>query len=214
MAISDKYHVFYEKHRLWEDNLWLGIPIYKNPMDLLVIQEIIFKHSPDLIIETGTGRGGSALFYASLFELMGSNGKVITIDIHQTSEMQNAFSKVSFSLKNRIAFIFGSSTNALVYEKVKALTKGKKVMVFLDSWHSEDHVFEEMNLYGDLVSVGQYLIVEDSHIWHPVPWEYEDKGPMGAIDRFLAVNDNFEIDENCERQIFTFNPRGHLRRIK
>lgn len=38
--------------------------------------------------------------------------------------------------------------------------------------------------------------------------------PMEAVDRFLAGNDQFVIDQRCERFLMTLNPRGYLRRIK
>ena len=39
---------------------WLGTLTLKNPLDLWVYQEIMFETRPDLVIETGTYRGGSA----------------------------------------------------------------------------------------------------------------------------------------------------------
>src|SRR5687767_7657581 len=59
---------------------WLGVPIWQNVLDLWTIQESIAEIRPALLIETGTNRGGSALFYAHLMDLMGT-GRVLTIDI-------------------------------------------------------------------------------------------------------------------------------------
>src|SRR5438445_5931434 len=59
---------------------WLGRPIWQNILDLWVMQETIWEVQPELLIECGTHRGGSAYFYAHLFDLM-QKGKVITIDI-------------------------------------------------------------------------------------------------------------------------------------
>ena len=47
---------------------WLGKPIWQNILDLWTIQETLFTVSPALLIECGTNRGGSAYFFASLFE--------------------------------------------------------------------------------------------------------------------------------------------------
>ena len=49
-------------------------------LDLWTIQETISEVRPALLIETGTHRGGSALFYAQLMDLLGT-GRVLTIDI-------------------------------------------------------------------------------------------------------------------------------------
>ena len=58
---------------------WLGRPIIQYPQDLMVLQEIIWKIKPDLIIETGIARGGSLIFSASMLEIIGK-GKVLGID--------------------------------------------------------------------------------------------------------------------------------------
>jgi cephalosporin hydroxylase len=56
--------------------------VWQNVLDLWTIQEAIFEIKPALLVETGTNRGGSAVFYAHLFELM-SHGRVITCDVEK-----------------------------------------------------------------------------------------------------------------------------------
>jgi cephalosporin hydroxylase len=72
------------------------------------------------------------------------------------------------------------------------------------------HVREELRLYSPLVSVGSYLIVQDTNInGHPVhAMEDEQKGPgpMEALDEFL--------DRSRERLLFTLHPKGYLKRVK
>jgi cephalosporin hydroxylase len=36
---------------------------------------------------------------------------------------------------------------------------------------------------------------------------------MEAIDKFLSENNDFVIDDRCERFLMTLNPKGYLRRI-
>lgn len=43
---------------------WLGQPVWQNVLDLWTIQETLFEVKPDLLIECGTNRAGSAMFYA------------------------------------------------------------------------------------------------------------------------------------------------------
>src|SRR5437667_344596 len=69
-----------------------------------------------------------------------------------------------------------------------------------------------MIAYGPLVQVGDYLIVEDTSVnGHPTFPEF-GPGPMEAVDRFLSENDEFVIDQRCERFLMTLNPRGYLSR--
>src|SRR6266851_5174772 len=58
---------------------WLGRPILQNPYDAWTIQEIMVDRGVDLVVECGTNRGGSALFMASILDLLGE-GRVLTID--------------------------------------------------------------------------------------------------------------------------------------
>jgi cephalosporin hydroxylase len=60
---------------------WMGRPIFAYPQDMIAMQEIIWEVQPDLIIETGIAHGGSIIYYASLLELLGKNGRVLGIDI-------------------------------------------------------------------------------------------------------------------------------------
>ena len=52
----------------------------QDPMDVLVLQEIIFDTRPDLIVETGTNSGGSALYYSFLLEAINPVAKIVTVD--------------------------------------------------------------------------------------------------------------------------------------
>ncbi len=70
------------KGTTWRDGVttWLGVPCEKCPLDLWICQELINKTRPDAILECGVNYGGSALYYASLLDLLGQ-GEVIGVDI-------------------------------------------------------------------------------------------------------------------------------------
>jgi cephalosporin hydroxylase len=209
MKISDDFHKWYEMNRIWENTKWLGVPMWKLPFDAFVIQELIHNIRPDYVIETGTGCGGSAVFYASIFQLL-DHGRVITIDVDNS---KHEWCYDNEKVLDRITFILGNSVDIQTTEKVESLVN-KHCLVLLDSWHSYEHVLLEMNLYSKFVSIGSYMIIEDTHVnRHPIEWRY-GKGPYEAVEDFLKINDNFIVDENCERHDLTFNPNGYLRRIK
>jgi len=206
----DEFHKFYENSRIWEQTRWFGVPMWKLPFDAFIIQELIYEVRPEYIIETGTGHGGSAIFYAGICELLGE-GKVITIDLTQKYNLDD-FSQHEWS--DRITFLHGGSTNPIFFDRIKEVAEGKRNIVILDSYHSYEHVCKELELYQELVPVGSYLIVEDTHVsGHPVPWEY-GKGPYESVEWFLSQTDDFEPQYWCEKYIMTFNPKGYLKRIK
>ena len=210
MRCVDEFHKFYENTRIWENTYWFGIPMWKLPFDAMVIQELIYQIRPENIIETGTGHGGSALFYAGICELLGE-GRVITIDVEQKFNPDDIS---QHEWADRITFLPGCSTNPIVFSDVKKLADGKRNIVILDSYHSYDHVCKELEIYEELVPVGSYMIVEDTHVsGHPVEWTY-GKGPYEAVECFLSTRDNWEPQYWCEKYIMTFNPKGYLKRVK
>lgn len=187
------------------NTFWLGVLTRKCPTDFWIYQEIIFELKPDVIIECGTAHGGSALFLASMCDLV-NNGKVITIDI---ADMKGR------PKHKRIKYLHGSSISAAIVEQVKKLVTPKdKVMVILDSDHRKAHVLNELKIYGELVTKGSYLVVEDTVLnGHPVYPEF-GPGPMEAVEEFLEGNKAFVADGDKEKFYLTFNPRGYLRKVK
>lgn len=196
---------YHSRPKIWNNTFWFGIPVGKCPPDLWNYQEIIFDVKPDVIIESGTGLGGSTLFLAQHCELM-NKGKVISIDINDQSNKPN---------HERITYITGSSIAEEILQQVKQLISDTdKVLVILDSDHSRQHVLQELNNYSKLVTVGSYIIVEDTIIGgHPVK-PHRKPGPMEAVNEFIKTNNNFVIDKSREKFYLTFNPNGYLKKVR
>lgn len=195
---------------VWQNMWFLGIPIQKNPCDLWMMQQIIYETRPEVIVETGTFRGGSALFFANILSGMGlTDSKVITVDIeHACGEA------ATWPLwQQHVKFILGSSTDESTVEQIRQACRGKRVLVVLDSVHEKDHVLKELELYAPLVSPGSYLVVEDSNS-DGVPVFPGSVGPTAAIQAFLPTPEgkNFTQDVSREAMVLTFNPGGWLKR--
>ena len=86
----------------FSDVTWLGYPVWQNVLDLWTIQEAFSEVEPALVVETGTNRGGSALFYAHLFDLMGA-GEVVTVDVERLHDISHP----------RVTFLVGSSIDPI-----------------------------------------------------------------------------------------------------
>ena len=198
---------YYNRRQTWQNTYWMGNRIFKFPTDMLIYQEIIFGLQPDVIIETGTDEGGSALFMANMCDII-FRGNIMTIDISSKKTKNRP-------THPRIEYIHGSSVDAKIIEYVAGkINKDMVVLVILDSDHSKSHVLNEMNLYSKFVTVGSYLIVEDSAInGHPFRRDF-GPGPMEAIDEFILSNKDFVIDSSREKFMLTNNPRGYLKKIK
>ncbi len=184
---------------------WLGQSIRKYPQDLFIYQELIWNVRPDLIIECGTQRGGSAYFFGTILDMIG-HGNIITIEKHG----------LTVKVKHpRVTYLTGNSTSPEIFSKIFDRKRvGYKILVSLDSNHAKAHVLKELDIYSQFVTLGSYLVVEDTHInGHPTRHLFGD-GPMEAVEEWIELNSDFVIDKTCEKYYVTANPNGWLRRIE
>jgi cephalosporin hydroxylase len=206
-AIVDQFHRLYyhDSWRTWRQTTHRGVTVYKCPLDLWIYQEIINEIHPDLIIETGTALGGSAYFMADLCDTLGK-GHVVSIDIEDDPGRPS---------HPRVTYLTGSSVDPNIVEQALAtLPPGGTAMVILDSDHSMEHVKTELNVYAPVVTLGSYLVVEDTNVHgHPALPSFP-AGPMEGLQQFLTTTDEFEVDTNQEKFMLTFNPSGFLKRVK
>jgi cephalosporin hydroxylase len=199
---------------------WMGRPIIQFPQDILAMQEIIWAVKPDLIIETGIAHGGSLIFYSSMLDLVGGNGKVIGVDVEIRDHNRAAIE--SHPMARRITMIEGSSTDEKVVEQVHAFAKGQqRVLVTLDSNHTHEHVLHELWAYSPLVTKGSYLVAFDTTIadtpegfFSDRPWD-RTNNPKTAVHSFLRSTDRFEIDRSiCDKLMITVARDGYLRCVR
>jgi cephalosporin hydroxylase len=197
---------------VWRHMWFHNVQIEKNPLDLWMMQQIMYEQQPDFIVETGTFKGGSALYWAHTLEGLGlTNSKVLTVDI---TDYVKGLADQHPLWKKYVTFYLGSSTDNAIVSQIAARVKGKKVIVTLDSDHSMNHVLEEMKMYAPLVNHGSYLVVEDTHM-DGVPTQPDfGPGPMAAVRKYLADggSKDFEQDLTREAYVMTFQPGGWLKR--
>ena len=194
---------------------WLGIPIIQLPEDILMVQELVWKNRPDVVVESGVAHGGALILYASLMELLG-RGRVIGVDIE--IRKYNRLAIESHPASKRVTLIEGSSTDQSTLEAVRArIQPNESVMVMLDSNHTRDHVRRELELYAPLVGPGGYIVVFDEVM--PMvadapngkpTWDLDN--PLEAVRGFLETHPDFEVDSSYERMATTYCHSGFLRR--
>jgi cephalosporin hydroxylase len=210
---------------------WMNTPIIQFPQDIVAMQELIFKHEPDLIIETGVARGGSVLFSASMLSLLDlrkslkdnvsfeRKRKVIGIDIDIREHTRQAINDEPLS--TYVELIEGSSIEQSIIDLVHQKSDGyENIMVFLDSNHTHEHVLAELNGYQDLIKSGGYLVVYDTSIeWDDAEYWEDNRewgpgnSPRSAISEFIESYPNFKIDKSISNKLqITVAPEGFLRK--
>lgn len=202
--IKDFNNLYYNMGvQTWGLMRWRGVSLLKPPTDMWTYQELIYEIKPDLIIETGSYRGGSALFMRDILNMVHPQGRIISIDIDDKSIDEKA--KVP-----GIEFYKGSSVadETLIYVKsLIAAYKCERVIVILDSDHSEEHVSRELDLYASLVTVGSILVVEDTSP------QVNDPGPLRAVQSWELRQKCFKKNLMCEKFMLSFCRDGFWERV-
>lgn len=209
----------------------MGVPFLQNPNDAITIAEILSDQDVDLVIETGSYRGGSALFFASVmyqYRYVPNQNtvrpfKIITIDITPDAKQ---FIERYPHLANYITFLQDGSAS----EKTKSFVnrtfmemKPKNVFISLDGDHTARPVYDEAVYYQHfLPNIGNYILFQDTRVsvkWSPEycsisTFDGPCNGPLEAVHWFLKNEgrDRFAIDREKE-YLFTTNKNGWLKRI-
>jgi cephalosporin hydroxylase len=200
---------------------WMGRPIIQYPADMIGLQEVIWHTQPDLIIETGVAHGGSLVMYAGMQQMMGiENAKVLGVEIDLRAHNRELIQ--SHPMAKHIQIVDGSSVAEETLTQVRAIaSQHKRIMVTLDSLHTHKHVLSELRAYAPLVTLGNYLIVQDTHVeelpdslWQNRPWKRGDN-PMTAALKFVAEDSAFVNDAALEAKLqITCARNGWLKRVR
>jgi cephalosporin hydroxylase len=214
---------------------WLGRPIIQYPEDMVAVQELIWTVRPTLIIETGIAHGGSLVLSASMLALLdycdavesgraldpkATKRRVVGIDIDIREHNRRAIE--AHPMSHMISMVEGSSIDPETVAEVRRLAVGHdKVMVFLDSNHTHEHVLQELRDYGTMTSVGSYCVVFDTFVEDMPPKYFADRpwdkgnSPKTAVHEFVASDDRFVIDRSVDQKLLiTVAPSGYLKRVK
>ena len=177
---------------------WMGRPIIQLPEDMVVMQEVLYRVRPDVIIETGVAHGGSLVYYASICKAM-DKGRVVGIDIEIRPHNRKAIEE--HELFPLITLVEGSSTDAAIVDQVRSLVQpGETVLVILDSNHSYAHVTDELEAYAPMVTPGSYIVSTDGVMeWLTevpgIPAEWATDNPKKAVEAWLPEHPEFTLEE-------------------
>lgn len=190
---------FYRQIHLKRNSpFWRGVRILKMPTDICLYQMAIQEKKPDVIIEIGTAECGSALFFADMLALNGK-GIVISIDPNPRGELVK---------HDRIIYIQGDSKDAVTIEQVKEIISqvpNASVMLSIDGLHKRRQVKWELMKYRDIVTSGQYIVVEDCYDRHG-----KLTGPGQARDWFLGWNKRYKKTNYGVSWLFGMTMEGWL----
>ena len=198
--------------RMLSSSTYHGVMTWKFPFDIWMYRELLVRELPTVLIEIGNFAGGSALFFADLFDTLGHwPGRIIAVDIDHSNLHERAKSH------ERITWIEADASDA--FRKVASLVDAKhdKVLVIEDASHRYKETLDIMKTYGTLVTNGSYMIIEDTALHNGVKNDFFcDPGAYASVQDFMNNGEykcGWVIDRDMERYLISWNPRGFLRKV-
>lgn len=206
-AVPRAYHRWYYESGVQFRITWEGVPVLKSVQDLWTYQEIIWDLRPSVVLELGSHRGGSALWFARLLDALG-DGVVIAVEIDPSRVDDRVRAHPRVDLRGC------SSTDPVLIDDIRGRRAAdpRPWFVILDSDHAFENVLAELEAITPLLRAGDHVVVEDSNInGHPVlpGW---GPGPFEAVEEFERRNPGlYRHDSEREEKFgWTFAPRGFL----
>ena len=130
---------------------WKEYDIFKSSNDLVVYWMIFQEIKPEVIIELGSGRGGSAIWMADICKSLGLDTEVISLDIEMPTATHPNVTFQEFDLMSI------GCTDITIPARDKL--NGKKKIIIEDAHVNLLNVFVELD---KLLETNDYLIIEDS----------------------------------------------------
>jgi cephalosporin hydroxylase len=184
-----------------------GVPMLKDPFDLALYQLILWQQKPRTIIEIGSYKGGSAVWFADQTRAMQLDTRIFSLDIHAVEGVEDE--RVTFKTSYDLA-------QALPHDWLAELPR--PLLVIEDSAHTYEHTLLVLRHFADVMQNGEYLIIEDGiasnmgiDVVHGL-----NGGPSRALEIFLNERSDFEVDEQiCDYygHNVTYNINGYLRKV-
>jgi len=128
---------------------WKNHIVFKSVFDLAIYSMLIEELKPDVIIEIGSGKGGSAVWLADMIKILGLNSQIYSYDINKPDFSYPGVSFIEFDLNSLSEYVeFPENENWV----------GSKLII------EDAHVNipEVLKKIDSKASKGDYLIVEDS----------------------------------------------------
>ena len=188
-------------------NTYKGVPFLKNPFDVTLYAQLIWREKPKTIIEIGSFKGGSALWFADQMATFGISPNVISIDIIPITNV----------VQKGVRFLTGDARNlSQVLSPDVIVELPHPWFVVEDSNHVASTCLAILDFFHEHLRTGEYIAVEDGIVTDLEIADSLEGGPSCAVSKFLTAHpDCYEIDTSyCDHYgyNFTYNVNGYLRR--
>jgi cephalosporin hydroxylase len=162
---------------------WKGIPILKTAFEFAIYPMLIAELKPKLIVEIGSGTGGSAAWLAHVSELESAPTPVVSFDIRPPPLVAK---NVNFIKCN-------CECIELTLPHLEPFLSLRPWMVIEDA---HVNVIAVMEFFNALLTPGDYIIIEDSRTKRALLREFEE-AHRGEYTVDTYYTDYFGFNQTC-----------------
>jgi cephalosporin hydroxylase len=185
-----------------------GLPLQKNPFDLALFSLLLGQVRPRTLIEIGSYRGGSALWFADQGRALGLDLAIVSVDLDPPSADVPGARFVRGDARS-----LGSALPASFMASV-----ARPLLVVEDASHLADTTAAVLAFFDPWLRSGEYMVIEDGILSDMRVADDYGGGPLRALDAFLERTDGrYEVDRTlCDYfgTNVTWNVNGYLRRLR
>jgi cephalosporin hydroxylase len=183
-----------------------GITMWKNPFDLAIYTRLIEIEQPKLVIELGSFKGASAMWFADQMEEAGLDPNVVSVDVNPVSETYPD-----------VTFITGDARKLAQVFDPSLIKCPHPWLVIDDADHVSTTTFLILEYFHKHLRKNDMIVVEDTIIEVLGEQHTYGGGPAQGLSLFLQRHDDeYAVQpEYCDMfgQNATWNINGYLRRL-
>ena len=162
---------------------WKEKPLYKTAFDLVIYSMLIQEVKPDIIIELGSGSGGSAMWFADTASMLGLDTHVYSFDINKPLVEHD-----------KVTFIEQDLNKINLEHKPSHWEFFNKKKIIIEDAHV--NLEELLNLFDHVLKKDDYLMIEDSANKQDISSHFSiEKDPKYKLDQFFL--DFFGSNMTC-----------------
>jgi cephalosporin hydroxylase/ribosome-associated translation inhibitor RaiA len=201
---------------------YAGVRLAKFPEDLRVYEHLIWASKPNVVIEIGTLRGGSALWFRDRLRTLVSYGHigqplVVSIDLDIAGARED-IRAADPAYQETIVLLEGDVTDPELPDEVEALLPPHaRCLVVEDSAHVFETTMAALRGFARFVPPEGFFVVEDGSVDHEEMRLRPDwpRGVLPAVRGWLetAEGRKFRVRRDLELYGITAHPEGFLQRV-
>ncbi len=210
---------FHQRVRQLDSETYMGVPIGKFPEDLRAYEHLLWASRASVVVEVGTNRGGSALWFRDRLSAMTRYGRIAAGHVFSLDlDLERSREHIDGTDPDGITLIQGDICDpAVAAHVVELVPPNSRCFVVEDSAHNYETTMAALCGLAQLVPLGGYFVVEDGCVDIDAMRVIDDwpRGVLPAINDWLGSSQGSGFEQRRDLELYglTCHPQGFLQRV-